>query len=77
MLYIKGLFVGTITLVMAIVVYIGLRIWWTSRAYASLVPPGGEIGFDLSSLLYSPVFWLVASLGFAVGFVWSLRGSTP
>ena len=77
MAYLKGLFVGTITLVLSIVVYVGVWMWFMSRKYAALMSQGGEIGFDLKALLYSPLFWLVAGLGFAFGFVWSFRGSTP
>lgn len=73
MIYIKGLFVGSFTLLLSIVVYVVIWTWFMSGRYAELRSSGGEIGFDLSSLIYSPLFWLVAVAGFALGFVWMLR----
>ena len=78
MIYIKGLFFGTITLLLSVVAYVAVSIYFMTRRSVAMVPPGGEIGFDLTSfdltsLFHSPLFWLVAVLGFAVGFIWGLR----
>jgi len=76
MIYIKALLVGTLTLLLSIVVYVVIAIWITSRKYAALRTSGGLIGFDLRSLVYSPLFWLVAIAGFVLGAIWILRGAT-
>jgi len=73
MVYIKGLLIGTLTLLLSVVVYIVIWTWFESRKYAALVARNGEVGFDLRSLLYSPLFWLIAISGFALGFVWTFR----
>jgi hypothetical protein len=75
MIYIKSLIVGTLTLLLAIVVYSVIWGWLMSRKYASLTAGGGMIALDISSLLYNPLFWLVAVSGFAVGFIWAFRGA--
>jgi hypothetical protein len=73
MIYIKSLFVGTTTLLLSIIVYVVIWFWFMSRKYAALVPHGGMIALNLRSLLSSPLFWLVASLGFALGYIWTFR----
>src|SRR5437667_7342151 len=69
MVYITGLLIGTLTLLLSVVVYIVIWTWFESRN----IPSGVEVGFDLRSLLYSPLFWLIAISGFALGFVWTFR----
>ena len=82
MIYIKGLFAGTVTLIVTVVAYIAGLMWWLSRTMAAPPPNGGEVdfdlrtvGFDLSSLLHSPLFWLVAVVGFGIGFSWAVSRS--
>ena len=39
-------------------------------------PPGiTEVGFDLSSLITKPLYWLISIVAFGVGFYWSFRRS--
>jgi hypothetical protein len=73
MAYIKGLLAGTLTLLLSIVVYVVVWSWYMFRRSADSMPSGAEVGIDLSAFLYSPIFWLVAVLGFALGFVWAFR----
>ena len=75
MIYIKSLLVGTLTLLLSVVIYVVISFWFMSRKYAALISSGVEISFDLSSLVYSPLFWLVAVSGFALGFVWMFRSA--
>jgi hypothetical protein len=72
MIYIKGVLVGTLTLVLSVITYFVIWTWFMARKYAALVPAGDEITLDLRSLLYSISFWLVAVAGFALGFSWIL-----
>ena len=75
MIYIKSLLVGTLTLLLSVIIYVIIWAWSLSRTYAALrrTYPSGEIGFDLSFLIYSPLLRLVALSGFALGFVWMFR----
>ena len=75
MIYIKSILVGTVTFGFSVGIYVMIWVWSNSRTYAALRKnyPNGEIGFDLSSLIYSPLFWLIAVSGFALGFVWEFR----
>ncbi|PYS56037.1 MAG: hypothetical protein DMG13_01465 [Acidobacteria bacterium] len=75
MSYIKSLMFGTVTLMLSVVIYVMIYVWWTYAALRRNYPVG-EIGFDLSSLIHSPVFWLTAVSGFALGFIWEFRRAT-
>jgi hypothetical protein len=77
MIYLKSILVGTLTLSLSVVIYVVILIRRMTRKYAALVASGGEIGLDLRSLIHSPLFWLIAVSGFALGFIWILRGATP
>jgi hypothetical protein len=70
MIYLKSLFIGALTCVISIVGYIVIVIWFTMRHYTPPAGSGGELGFDLRSITFhgGPVFWIVAVLGFALGF---------
>jgi hypothetical protein len=78
MIYIRSLLVGTITLVLSAVIYVVIWAWWIYRTSAPVVAsPVSEISIDLSAVLTSPAFYLVAVTGFAVGFVASFRHLLP
>ena len=83
MIYFKSLVVGSFTLILSVVIYVVIWMWFMHRKVAALVPAGSELGFDLSEvafdlrgLLTSPLFWLVAILGFALGFILMFRSGT-
>ena len=78
MIYIKSILFGTLTLGVSLLIYVLIWAWFAARTYAALRRnyPSGEISFDLSSLIYNPLFWLVAVSGFALGFIWEFRRVT-
>jgi hypothetical protein len=71
MLYIKSTLVGVFTFVIATIAYIIIASAVFMRKYAP--PPGTEVGFDLSTLLTRPLFWLIAIAAFALGFYWQFH----
>ena len=77
MIYLKSLLVGSFTLLLSVVICVVIWMWFMQRKYAALVPAGSEVAFDLRGLLTSPLFWLVAILGFALGFTLTFRSGTP
>jgi hypothetical protein len=74
MVYVKSILVGTATFFVSIVVLLV----FTMRAALKLLPPGsqGEVGVDVVSLAKTPRFWIVAIVGFGIGFWWQFRRSS-
>ena len=70
-IYIKSPLVGLVMLVVGAVLYVVYLVLIVSRKHEP--PPGGEVSLDLGSLVYSPLFWLVALAAFAIGFYWEYR----
>ena len=68
--YIKSTLVGFFTVVVTTIAYVLMRRCFLRR---HALPPGTEVGFDLRSLITSPLYWLIAIAAFALGFYWELR----
>jgi hypothetical protein len=68
--YLKGLAAGTVTLLFAVVLFVLAYGRYVRRRYD--IPSGAEIGFDLTGIVLNPLLWLVAILGFGVGFFWGM-----
>ena len=69
MLYVKSILVGAATLLVATVLFIVILLLVVSRKTGA-----SEVGVDVVSLIRSsPLFWLVALIGFGVGFYWQFR----
>ena len=71
MVYVKGALVGFALWFVTTIVYVVALGYILLRRYVP--PPGTEIGFDLSTLIYSPSYWLIAIGAFAVGFYLQFR----
>ena len=74
MAFLKSMFVGIVTFLIATIAYVPIAIAVHLRSHP--MPPGPvEVGFDLRWLVINPLYWLIAIAAFAVGFYWSFRRS--
>lgn len=76
MSYITGLLAGTGTLFLSLILFVLGWVLYLRWRYAEVIPSGASVGFDISSLVYNPLLWVVGVLGFTIGFAWGFsRGS--
>jgi len=74
MALLRSTFVGIVALLIATIVYLLIAPAVFLRMHPP--PPGiTEVGFDLSSLITNPLYWLISIVAFGVGFYWSFRRS--
>ena len=76
MVYIKSILAGFATAFISTMLFVVVLVVLILRDVRAKVPPGAEVGVDVVSLAKAPRFWIVAILGFGIGFWWQYRGSS-